>query len=281
MFNAPGVDMRDLNTETHLLLAENRYVISIGGGTSRPCEMGVSLERVADPFIPVFDFSPYLTNEEGHTELMTIRLEVALRSMFEFDSTSVVADYLDGVSDFDAQVIRCMSDPIEVVRYLASELDAPEIILDLPFDRVDRLNMSLLHTSVDDQTLFSLACEFAEHVLRVYEEWNDSDARPREVLECMRDWLAGSSSDASLRKCRHRLFSRPASYAIARIPAAPQAALEAIRHATNPWAWARHCAAPFAAHNSSMNARRAAADDETELSWQIDCVRTALRSSFE
>ena len=195
--------------------------------------------------------------------------------MFESGSTSAIADHLDSMGDFSAPVVRSLSSPLEVVKLLASSLDDASIIFDLPIKKSDQLEIALQHTGIEDCKLFGLACELAEHVLPIYEEWNAFDTRSHELLQCMREWIVGSTSDESLRDCRKSLGSRAASYKLARMPNAPRAVVSAAMSATNPWAWAKHCVAHRNASETARLAQKAAGTDE--LDWQLKQTAIAIQ----
>jgi hypothetical protein len=201
-------------------------------------------------------------------------LHEAIRSMFETGSTSVVADHLDTLGDSSAPVVRSMSAPTEALRFLAPELDNIGIVFDLPVKDLDKLDIALRHSATEDHVLFTLACDFATHVLPIYEEWNEFDTRPSELLQSMRDWINGTNSDETLRISRNALCSRPAYDKIQRIPEASRAVVSTIMRATNPWALATHCVAAFNAYNTAEFARNAAGDDE--MIWQLDHARIVL-----
>jgi hypothetical protein len=184
-----------------------------------------------------------------------------IRCMFTGGSTSVLADYLEEQGHPNACVVRAMTNPTEIVRLLAGDLIQPSVIFELPITELDKLDIALRHAAIEDSVLFELACDFAEHILPIYERWNEFDHRPRNALDTMREWIRGSAKDDALMQAR-------AAIKLRRPPPAAGRAVSAVLIATNPWAWATHCVAGDNAFDSAAAAREAAGPDE--IHWQIE-----------
>ena len=64
-------------------------------------------------------------------------------------------------------------------------------ILDMDIPHYDRVDAVLRSTLIDSKTLRALACDFAEHVLPLFEAEYPDDDRPRRLVEATRQWAAG------------------------------------------------------------------------------------------
>jgi hypothetical protein len=79
------------------------------------------------------------------------------------------------------------------------QLTALEILgLDLPAK--NRVEALLQKEFLTDNQLSELACDFAEHTLKVFEEYCPSDPRPRKLVEIARLYHAGAESKEMIKK---------------------------------------------------------------------------------
>ena len=115
----------------------------------------------------------------------------------------------------------------------------------------------------DDAEKFSrlLACDYAEHVLHIFEAKYPDDYRPRKAIEVARRYARGEATDAEL------TAAETAAWA-----AAGDAAWAAARPAARPAAW---YAARSAARSAWADARTAAW--AAELQWQEQRLREVLK----
>jgi len=132
-------------------------------------------------------------------------------------------------------------------------------VLDLDIPAEDRLWCVL--QAVDPRTRVILACDFAGHVLPLFEAKRPDDRRPRAALETLQRWLDGEATDEELDATRAVWAAGPAAWAVG-------ATAEAV------WAaWVAGAAAWAAAGPAAWAAARA-----TESEWQLARAREVLRS---
>jgi len=153
-------------------------------------------------------------------------------------------------------------------------------VLDLDISITDRLWCVL--QAVDRRTRAILACDFAGHVLPLFEAERPDDRRPRAALETLQRWLDGEATDEELDA------ARKAAKAAACVASTTWDVFKATRAARSAWAaWdaagaARDAArdardAAWAAWDAAKDARDAAwADWAAELDWQLARTREVL-----
>ena len=195
-------------------------------------------------------------------------LDSLITEMFVSGSSIALADYLETEKHSEASEIRFLENPLQVLRRLAQHLSKPAVIFSLPISQQEQLEVALLHTRLDDSLLFTIACDFANHVLPVFEAWNENDKRLENLIETMRDWINHNCKDDQLREARYELTNYSSRRKISKMPAGPKDVVSTVLTATDPWAWAKHCAAAFSAHETSVKAQKIAGP--TEIDWQIE-----------
>jgi len=126
--------------------------------------------------------------------------------------------------------------------------------------------------------LVARSCDFAEHVLPVWEAEYSYDARPRQTLETARAWLRGAATRAQVD------YASAAAYHAGE-KAARDAAKAAKRAAQAAEFAAQAAAVSFVAYaaHASYAAYAARADDAraAELAWQEARVRETLSDAEE
>ena len=90
-------------------------------------------------------------------------------------SRDEVAVYFRGRVDLDAREILALHAPVE---YRLWAVLRPEMI--------------------PESMLWALACDYAEHVLHIYEAAYPGDERPRDAIAMRRAWLRGEADDVAL-----------------------------------------------------------------------------------
>jgi len=146
--------------------------------------------------------------------------------------------------------------------------------LDIPIE--DRLWCVL--RAVDPRTRAILACDFAGHVLPLFEAEHPDDRRPRAVLETLQRWLDREATDEELDAARAAGATRAAACAV---EDAARAARVAARAA---WAAAGATrAAACAVEDAAWAARVAAgaAAGVAERDWQLARTREVLEELAE
>jgi len=205
----------------------------------------------------------------NNKQLVNITIQELVRQVIGGDDSAVLADYLEDRNHPEASVIRALTSPAEIVCTLLGECISPTLIFELPISEIEKLDLVLRQASLDDAVLFELGCDFAEHVLPIFEAWNEFDTRPHDALETMRRWIYGRASDDELRNA-HREIKYSGTDSSAGY------AMWAAMTATNPWAWAKHCVAGWIAFDTAERARRAAG--EQEMKWQLERCASVLAS---
>ena len=93
----------------------------------------------------------------------------------------------------------CLDDP-ELMKKIKRKLPATPI--DVCRGKIvpgeDKLWLLLHEDFIPKNDLFLLACDFAEHVLHIFEDKYPEDMRPRNAIEARRGWVAGIVSDEEL-----------------------------------------------------------------------------------
>ena len=84
---------------------------------------------------------------------------------------------------------------------------------------------------IHDRVLHELACDFAEHVLHLFEGMYPDDARPRAAIEAKRAWLREEVGEGQLRKAAAARAAAAAGEAAAEAARAARAARAAARAA--------------------------------------------------
>ena len=131
----------------------------------------------------------------------------------------------------------------------------------------------------DDYEQFArlLACEFAEHVLPIFEQEHPQDTRPRKAIEAARIYAYGGYSDKT--RAAAGAAAGAATWAAtedAAWAAARAAAWAAARAATGDAAGAAARAAARAAAWAAAGAAAGAATWAAERKWQEDKLRELL-----
>ncbi len=134
---------------------------------------------------------------------MTTRLLKLVASVVSGAPSDALCDYLDHHRHSDAPILRHAKDSLEIVRTLLGNGLTVLDTLSLAFDSGTKLELVLHSSFYDDETYGRLACDFAEHVLPHFEEWNPHDLRPRYAIELSRRWRMGGVSDRELHDACH------------------------------------------------------------------------------
>ena len=128
-----------------------------------------------------------------------------------------------------------------------------------------------------DQFTRLLACDFAEHVLPIFEAKRPGDMRPRKCIEVARLFAQGKADRDQLLAAR-----RDAAYAAAYVAYAAAAYAAAYAAAAAAYASAAAAsAAAYAAAYASAAAAYAAAARATEKQWQLGRFQAALAAESE
>ena len=127
--------------------------------------------------------------------------------------------------------------------------------------------------TLDVTVLRLLACDFAEHVLPIFEKWRPGDLRPREAIAAARAYVRGEIGIGELREKRDADAAADAAYA-AYAYAAAAAAAAAAAYAAYAYAAAAY-AADAAAADAAADAA-AAADRSRERAWQATRITEVL-----
>lgn len=181
------------------------------------------------------------------------------------DTPAVLIDYLLDHQDDRAYVVTALTEPFEIVKFLFDSLD-PSIAFQLPFTDLEKLELLIEHSSLNNTILFELACDFAEAVLPEFTNWNPEDHRPQNALDAMRRWIAGEIDDHEMRMARSELSN---SYNSA---GAPNIAVQTVSSATAFDSWADHCVGVFAARDTAKSARKIMGKEGPQLQLEI-CER--------
>jgi hypothetical protein len=163
-------------------------------------------------------------------------------------SRDEVAVYFRGRVDLDAREILALHAPVE---YRLWAVLRPEMI--------------------PESMLWALACDYAEHVLHIYEAAYPGDERPRDAIAMRRAWLRGEADDVALAAAWAAgdaawAAGGAAWAAWAAARAAARAAADAAVSAADVAAAAR--AAAWAAAGAARDAAWAAGGAESL--WQIE-----------
>jgi len=134
-----------------------------------------------------------------------------------------------------------------------------------------------------------LGCDFAEHVLPIFETKYPEDARPRQAIEAKRKWLIGEISLEGLKK--HQCAAADSYYASAPASAAPAyaayASASASVYASAVYAsaayasayasvYAAYAYAAYAYASASASAYAYASAGEKEDEWQLNKIFDVL-----
>lgn len=154
----------------------------------------------------------------------------------------------------------------------------------------DRLWIVLRPQLIPEKQLDELACQFAEHVLPLFETIFTLDSRPRAAIAAKREWINGECSQSERDKAQEA--ARAAAWdadASARAAAAGAAwaaswaAVSAAEAAEGAAAWptrevatAACVAAARAAWAAAREGEAFEAAAEEEARWQVDVVRYTL-----
>ena len=171
----------------------------------------------------------------------------------------------------------------ERYRFLAKALGGIKAYgRDTPITLLQILNINGLDDALwalracDDAETFSrlLACDYAEHVLHIFEAEYPGDYRPREAIAVSRRYARGEATDAELSAARNAVGAAARSAAwYAAETAAWHAAVAAARNAVG-------AAARDAAWYAARSAARAAAWT-AERMWQEARLRELLERGQE
>ena len=138
-----------------------------------------------------------------------------------------------------------------------------------------------------------LGCDFAEHVLPIFETKYPEDARPRQAIEAKRKWLIGEISLEGLKKhqCAAQCAAADSYYASAPASAAPAyaayASASASVYASAVYAsaayasayasvYAAYAYAAYAYASASASAYAYASAGEKEDEWQLNKIFDVL-----
>ena len=187
-----------------------------------------------------------------------------INAIFNGTPIAVLADYLDERKHPDAPTIRYLEDPIAVVRNLLGNGLPVVGALSLPIENRLKLEFVLQPFLHSEPNYCRLACDFAEHVLPNFEDWNSCDLRPRNAIELSRCRLHRVVTDTD----RDEAW-RGAGFAAG-------SASSAGNHCAGHAAWAAQAAIGRVcdAQKASRNARLSAGDHETE--WQLRQIQRIL-----
>jgi hypothetical protein len=85
------------------------------------------------------------------------------------------------------------------------DTDATKLYAEWQRDPSSTLIRTLARDDVDNETMVSLAIEFAEHVLPIYKRWHPKKSGPRDLLDASRGFLLGQVPYAEFMSLRRRL----------------------------------------------------------------------------
>lgn len=196
---------------------------------------------------------------------MKSQLLELVASVVSCATSDALADYLDAQQHPDAPVLRHVKDPIEIVRTLLGNGLTIIDTLSLPFNSRTKIDLVLHRPLYSEDIYCQLACDFAEHVLPIFEDWNPHDQRPRFAIELSRRWQSGGVSDRELYDACH---------------ATKYSAIDAKRSGNS--AAARAANAAGAASDDGGDALDASyygqlSGGESELDWQVEQIERVLR----
>ena len=104
------------------------------------------------------------------------------REMLKNGSAAVLADFLENQDNDDADVVRALGTPDEVVRYLLPRYLPPTFVYECDFfSDHEQLEFILLKSTLEQKFLFEVGCDFASDILSHYEQWNPHDRRPHQT----------------------------------------------------------------------------------------------------
>lgn len=170
------------------------------------------------------------------------RLGLNINKKYELDFLNKKLT-LDVIKDYPDEIIKLFGK--DTFKYLGGVLG----ILS-----TDTLDLVLRKEFIEERALHLLACDFAEHVLHIFEKEYPNDDRPRKAIETKRFWIDGKITKEELDAARY---------------AAWDAAWDA--------AWAARDAVRAARDAARAAARAASRDAERE--WQVNKVREYLYRS--
>ena len=141
----------------------------------------------------------------------------------------------------------------------------------------DKLWLLLRTQFIPENDLHELACQFAEHVLPIFETEYSDDKRPRLAIEAKRKWLQGEITTNELKAARDAAWAAwDAPWAAAWAARAARDAAWAAKAAARDAAWAAARDAAWAAARNAARAAKAAAGNaaraaawDAEEQWQI------------
>ena len=127
----------------------------------------------------------------------------------------------------------------------------------------------------------SLACDFAEHALPIFEKKYPKDKRPRDCITATRKFIVGEITREELNK-RRRAAAADTAGAAGAAYAAAAAAAAADADAAGAYAAAAVYAVAYAAGAAYASyAAAAAAADAAERQWQKERIIEVLEASHE
>ena len=133
-----------------------------------------------------------------------------------------------------------------------------------------------------DQFTRLLACDFAEHVLPIFEARRPNDQRPRKAIEVARRFARGQADRDELIAARKGAAAADAAAAAAAYAAyAAAAAADAADADAAAAAYAAYAAAAYAAYAAAAYAANAAAARLNERQWQLHHFKAALAAESE
>jgi hypothetical protein len=113
----------------------------------------------------------------------------------------------------------------------------------------------------NERTMRLLACDYAEHVLSIYEQRHPNGSRPRAAIQVARRFANGEATQAELNDAANAAYTasaNAAAYVAAYAANAANAAANAAAYAANAAAYAR----------------------ATEQAWQLERLRTYLSGAI-
>ncbi len=195
------------------------------------------------------------------------------REMLKNGSAAVLADFLENQDNDDADVVRALGTPDEVVRYLLPRYLPPTFVYECDFfSDHEQLEFILLKSTLEQKFLFEVGCDFASDILSHYEQWNPHDRRPHQTLEAMRKWIAGMISNDELTMIRCEMRRPKPTTAISR------AVVRIVYSASNPDSWAAHLVASRCAYDTAIESQRIFGEEQ--LARQLAIVKKKLLSEF-
>jgi len=126
----------------------------------------------------------------------------------------------------------------------------------------------------DKNAVYLLACDYAEHVLHIFEDKYPDNPHPRAAIEARRAWVKGGISDSELWEAATRVAVAAYTVAGSDAVAARFAAADAVAAACAAAAVAVYHAAHFAVYYAADSAADSACAAEEE--WQAQKLREIL-----